>query len=62
MTAGFGAEIAGVVAQEAFWHLDAPVQRLAPKDVPMPYDEALLAAVLPDVTQITDKLALLLSL
>ncbi len=62
MTAGFGAEIAGVVAQEAFWHLDAPVHRLAPNDVPMPYHEDLLAAVLPDVTQITKKLALLLAL
>ena len=52
MTAGFGAEIAGVLAQEAFWHLDAPVRRLAPKDIPMPYHEVLLAAVLPGVEEI----------
>lgn len=52
MTAGFGAEIAAVVAQEAFWHLDAPVQRLAPRDIPMPYHETLLEAVLPGVEEI----------
>jgi len=49
ITAGFGAEIAGVVAQEAFWWLDAPVVRLAPEDVPMPYHPVLLDAVLPGV-------------
>ena len=52
MTAGFGAEIAAVVAQEAFWYLDAPVQRLAPLDIPMPYHEILLAAVLPGAEEI----------
>ena len=61
MTAGFGAEIAGVVAQDAFWHLDAPVQRLAPNDVPIPYHESLLAAVLPNVQQITASLESLLT-
>ena len=39
-TAGFGAEIAAVVAKEAFWFLDAPVERLAPLDIPMPYHRA----------------------
>ncbi len=48
LTAGFGAEIAAVVAQDAFWHLDAPVRRLAPRDIPMPYHPVLLDAVLPD--------------
>lgn len=60
MTAGFGAEIAAVVAQEAFWHLDAPVQRLAPLDIPMPYHEVLLAAVLPGVDEITQAIEALL--
>ncbi len=60
LTAGFGAEIAGTVAQEAFWHLDAPVQRVAPRDVPMPYHEALLAAVLPDVDAIAEQIERLL--
>lgn len=52
LTAGFGAEIAAAVAQDAFWHLDAPVVRLAPRDIPMPYHPDLLAAVLPDVGKI----------
>jgi 2-oxoisovalerate dehydrogenase E1 component len=47
MTAGFGAEVAAVVAREAFWQLDAPVDRLCVEDVPMPYHPDLLAAVLP---------------
>jgi 2-oxoisovalerate dehydrogenase E1 component len=52
LTAGFGAEIAATVAQEAFWSLDAPVQRLAVEDVPMPYHEVLLSAVLPDAERV----------
>ena len=31
---GVGAEVAAIVAQEAFWDLDAPVRRLATADVP----------------------------
>ncbi|MGV3707704.1 MAG: alpha-ketoacid dehydrogenase subunit alpha/beta [Gemmatimonas sp.] len=53
MTAGFGAEIVAVLAKEAFWYLDAPVERLAPLDIPMPYHEVLLAAVLPDTGEIS---------
>jgi 2-oxoisovalerate dehydrogenase E1 component len=52
ITAGFGAEVAAAVTQDAFWYLDAPVERLAPKDIPMPYHPDLLAAVLPDVGEI----------
>lgn len=47
MTAGFGAEIAAVIAREAFWDLDAPVDRLCVEDVPMPYHPDLMNAVLP---------------
>jgi len=55
-TAGFGAEIAGVIAEAAFWRLDAPVQRVAPADIPMPYHEVLLDAVLPGVDRIAEAL------
>jgi 2-oxoisovalerate dehydrogenase E1 component len=61
LTAGFGAEIAGTLAQEAFWHLDAPVQRLAPADVPVPYHPDLLAAVIPTVDVIRTELDRLLA-
>jgi 2-oxoisovalerate dehydrogenase E1 component len=56
LTAGFGAEIAGTLAQEAFWHLDAPVERLAPADIPVPYHPDLLDAVVPTVRRITERL------
>ncbi|HEX5970304.1 MAG TPA: transketolase C-terminal domain-containing protein [Gemmatimonadaceae bacterium] len=60
LTAGFGAEIAAVLAREAFWHLDAPVERLTVEDVPMPYHEVLLQAVLPDADRIAERISLLL--
>lgn len=61
LTAGFGAEIAAVVAREAFWYLDAPVDRLAVEDVPMPYHPALLEAVLPDTDRIAARIESLLT-
>ena len=62
MTAGFGAEIAAVVASEGFWHLDAPVQRIAVEDIPIPYHSALLEAVLPGADTIAARIELLLAL
>ncbi|HEX6315751.1 MAG TPA: transketolase C-terminal domain-containing protein, partial [Gemmatimonadaceae bacterium] len=56
MTAGFGAEIAAVVAREAFWQLDAPVDRLCVEDIPMPYHPDLLAAALPSAAAIADRM------
>jgi 2-oxoisovalerate dehydrogenase E1 component len=61
ITAGFGAEIAATVAKEAFWHLDAPVDRVAVDDVPMPYHPVLLDAVLPSVELITARIEALLT-
>ena len=60
-TAGFGAEIAAVLAREAFWHLDAPIERLTVDDVPMPYHPVLLDAVLPDADRIAGRIAALLA-
>jgi 2-oxoisovalerate dehydrogenase E1 component len=62
LTAGFGAEIAATVAREAFWMLDAPVERLAVEDVPVPYHAVLLEAVLPSVDQIAERLSSLLGM
>jgi len=44
---GYGAEIAARVAEELFEFLDAPVRRLAGKDVYVPYHPVLEEAVLP---------------
>lgn len=52
MTAGFGAEIAAVLARDAFFDLDAPIERITMPDVPSPHSPHLLAAVLPDVKRI----------
>lgn len=60
LTAGFGAEVAAVVAQEAFLSLDAPISRLAIPDVPTPYNVNLMNAVLPSVGGIADKMRELL--
>ena len=56
LTAGFGAEIAATIARDAFWHLDAPVDRVAVEDVPMPYHENLLSAVLPSAATIAERI------
>ena len=60
-TAGFGAEIVAVLAREAFWFLDAPIERLTVEDVPMPYHPVLLEAVLPDADRIAARIEALLS-
>jgi pyruvate dehydrogenase E1 component beta subunit len=38
---GAGAELAALVAEEAFYHLDAPVRRLCAMDVPIPFSPVL---------------------
>jgi 2-oxoisovalerate dehydrogenase E1 component len=57
LTAGFGAEIAAVVAEQAFFNLDAPVSRMAVPDVPIPYNVPLMESILPSVSGIREKLA-----
>ena len=44
---GVGAEIAALVNEHAFDHLDAPVVRVTAKDVPLPYAENLERLALP---------------
>lgn len=56
MSAGFGAEIAAVVAQECFFDLDAPVSRLAMPDIPSPHNPALMEWALPSVEGIRAKI------
>ncbi len=51
-TCGLGAEIAATISQEAFEYLDAPVERLAVKDCPIPYNTTLMDAVVPTVANI----------
>lgn len=51
-TAGFGAEIAAVLAKEAFFNLDAPIERLTMPDIPSPHSPVLLDAAVPTVERI----------
>jgi len=53
---GFGAEIAAVVADEAFLDLDAPVARLTMPDIPSPHHPALLDWVVPSAADIRTKI------
>jgi len=50
--AGIGAEIAAIVMEECFDWLDAPLKRVAGKDVPLPYAANLERLALPQVEDI----------
>ena len=49
---GVGAEVAAMIAEKAFEHLDAPVERLAPPNTPVPFSPPLEDAYLPQVSDI----------
>ena len=51
-TGGFGAEIAAVVADEAFLDLDAPVARVTMPDIPSPHHPKLMEWALPSSASI----------
>lgn len=61
LTGGFGAEIAAVIAEEAFTDLDAPLARMAVPDVPIPYNMGLMNAVVPKVADIAEKIQSMLA-
>ena len=44
---GVTAEIAAMIAEEAFYHLDAPVRRLGARDVPIPFSPPLEDVTVP---------------
>jgi pyruvate dehydrogenase E1 component beta subunit len=49
---GVGAEVAARIYQEAFDYVDAPIQRVAQKEVPLPYNRNLEQLALPQVEDI----------
>jgi acetoin:2,6-dichlorophenolindophenol oxidoreductase subunit beta len=51
---GWGAQVAALVAEEAFWYLDAPITRVAGESVPLPAARGLENAVLPSAERVTE--------
>ena len=60
-TGGFGAEIAAVVADEAFLDLDAPVARVTMPDIPSPHHPKLMEWALPSPVSIRAEIDRLMS-
>jgi len=56
--AGMGSEICAIIMEQAFDYLDAPVVRVAGKDVPLPYAANLEKLALPNVADIVDAVKL----
>jgi pyruvate dehydrogenase E1 component beta subunit len=51
---GVGAEIASRLYEDAFDYIDAPIQRVAQKEVPLPYNRELEQMALPQVQDIIE--------
>ena len=54
LTGGWAAEIAAIVADEAFAWLDAPIKRVSAPDVPPPFAPVLESEYVPDEKKIMD--------
>ena len=59
-TAGFGAEIAALIADNCFQNLDGPVKRVAAKDCHIPYSPILESTILPNRSHIYEEIKKLL--
>ena len=51
---GVGSEISAIIMEQAFDYLDAPVERVTGKDVPLPYAANLEKLALPQVQDVVD--------
>lgn len=58
---GFGAEISSQISEKAFRYLDAPVRRLAGKDVPIGFSPILENAALPQTEDLVEVLGALIA-
>ncbi|NWF90030.1 MAG: tungsten formylmethanofuran dehydrogenase, partial [Ignavibacteriaceae bacterium] len=52
LTAGFGGEVASLINEFCFEHLDGPVKRVAAKDSHIPYSPILENEILPNRSRI----------
>lgn len=49
---GWGGDVVSIVAEEGFFHLDAPIKRVAGACVPLPFADSLERMALPDVDRV----------
>jgi pyruvate/2-oxoglutarate/acetoin dehydrogenase E1 component len=54
---GWGAEIASIAADEAFWDLDGPIVRITTPHIPLPAADHLEDLALPSVGRIVERIA-----
>jgi len=54
VTGGFGGEIAGIISEQAFNHLDAPVMRVGSIFTPVGFAKSLEDAILPSKAKIVE--------
>ena len=54
---GWGAEIASIVADEAFWDLDGPIVRITTPHIPLPAADHLEDLALPNAPRIVEKVS-----
>jgi len=53
---GWGAEIASIVCDEAFWDLDGPVTRITTPHIPLPSADSLEDLMIPSVSRIVTEI------
>lgn len=58
---GFGAEIAATVVAKAFMDLDAPIERIAPAQIPVPFSTTLMDGMIPRLAQIRQRIEYLIA-
>jgi pyruvate dehydrogenase E1 component beta subunit len=52
LTGGWAGDLAAIVADEAFWYLDAPVKRVSAPDVPPPFAPVMEQFYVPSVERV----------
>jgi pyruvate dehydrogenase E1 component beta subunit len=54
LTGGWAGELAAIVADEAFWYLDAPIKRVSAPDVPPPFAPVMEQFYVPSVERVAE--------
>lgn len=57
---GWGAEVASLVAEEAFWDLDGPMVRITTPHIPLPAADELEDLAIPSVARVVDQVTRML--